>query len=154
MTTMTNQEKKYLEEWDDLERATEKLKMEIFGLQCKIEGISEERLIMGVIPNKNDYEGLKNFQVALSGIYIEVTEENMKIKIPSELATEIEDAVTAEGFNVIDTMKVILNLRDAILINEAELLPGEETSYNNASMAGDLIDALQFFEKAFLNYMS
>ena len=150
---MTNQEKEYLEKWNDLERATECLKKEIFGLQCKIEGIQEERLRIGVIPNKND-EYLMNFQQALSGIYIEVTEENMKIRIPERLATEIEEAVTAEGFNVIDTMKVILNLRDAILLNEADLLPGDETSYNSDGMASNLIDALQWFEKSFLNYMS
>ena len=146
------EQKDYRKKWGELEKATDNLNKEIFGLRCKIEGIRAE---IADIPYAGYHEREKHLmelEERLSEIKVLVTEEDLQIRIPKEFAS-ITSVYGVEEFDPVNVIRVMFNLSATVQRAEAEILPGDETSYSEKGICGSLIDAIFEFEVAFLNYI-
>lgn len=132
----------YREKWKSLEEATQKLKMEIFGLKCKITGImafNED--------NKNYYNKLNRLRIGLDYIDIKVSEEEFIFFIPEYFLDNHAGVCGVMDFNVDATVEIVNKLKEHIIEGETQIL------FGNRTLTCQLLIALEDFKDAFLNYM-
>lgn len=146
---MCGQEQEYREKWSALEAATKELQKQIFGLQCKIEGVCTER---ETVEYDEALKELKEFRTKLGEIQIDITEEALHILFPDYFVKKEDTRIISE-FNVLYVIDSTLQLAQTIREKEVKLLPGEVTSYEQKGLAADLLDAILNFQDKFLEYM-
>ena len=99
---MCKEVQEYREKLGKLEQATQELKKEIFGMQCKIKGV------IACKKQEDNAESwvkdLDDFQLALGKIEIEMTEVNVKFCIPDYFLGSKGGVVATYDFNVISIM--------------------------------------------------
>lgn len=148
---MCKEVQKYREKLGKLEQATQELKKEIFGMQCKIKGVIACKKQEG---NAESWvKELDDFELALEKIEIEMTEENVKFCIPDYFLGGKSGVVATYDFNVISIIKMLKCIRNVVFAKETLSLPGEKSSYHGYGLAKDLLRAISNFEDAFLCYM-
>lgn len=132
----------YREKWKSLEEATQNLKMEIFGLSCKVTGI------MACNESNESYsEELNLLRMSLDGIDIKVSEEEFIFFIPEYFLNYHAGTCGVMDFNVEATVEIVNKLKEHIIEDEIRIL------FEKNELTCELLSALEDFEDAFLNYM-
>ena len=139
----------YRRNWRNLELATENLKKQLFGLQCKLEGVEAEiNAKLHPWEECGRVKQLKEAEKAVSNIKIQVTEENLYIAIPNILGERRGKSLIVENFDVREVIYVISELKVMLTFIECRILPVSEKS-----LLADLNAAIFGFESAFQTYM-
>ncbi len=151
-----NNKEKRQELWKKLEEATQNFHKEIYGLQCIVEGVIEEK-------KSNDKKGLSKqwiddldkFRLALSGINLNLTMNSMEFWLPSYFLTYTKSStIGIYEYDTASTIILLKKIRRAVIAIEGGSLPGDNTAYQSHGLASQFLRALSDFEDCFLDYVN
>lgn len=146
----------YREDLSRLLNAAEKVKKETYGLHRAIEALytigfhdaTDEQL-----------SKMKVFDKGLKNVHWAVAEDDIFLNLPEIFDRDLnglEDSaleLSTDTFDPVKTFGIIYRYRAAVVQAEATFLPGSKTSSVSLGFAGELLQALDEFSYAFLEYI-
>ena len=149
-----NDEQRKRELWEKLEIATQNFRKELYGLQCIVTGVIEEK-------KSNDKEHLSKqwidrldeFKLALSKIKLELTMNSMEFQLPTYFQVYTSSSVIGVlEYNTASTIILLNKIKKAVISVEGCSLPGDNTAYESYGLTSQFLIALSDFEDCFLEY--
>lgn len=144
------------EQWRVLTVATNNLKKQAFGLQCRIEGViaqQQEMMQREEIANSEKLQILKFWRSSLANVRVVLTEqedkEDIEIVFPEMVKLEGKKS-RIQYLEVEQIFEFSLKVKQEVRFLEP-FLP--QSTYNKKLLTDDLIQAIETFEMAALNYI-
>lgn len=144
----------------------EELKRRLKVLEGKIKFVNREvyvlkRVLEGVIVTRKQFlneedattRSLREFINILDAFKVKMNEKEVEVQLEEDLAGIFKSrALNAKKF--IDVIKNIRQIQRDLVAAEFLYMPGKCTSHTEAGLAFPLLNALQEFEVAYIEYMS
>jgi len=143
---MFEMEKFYRKKWENFQKAVNALKLELYGMCCKVEAVRN-------CEEQKYQEELKDFHNALARISISVDDESFLFIIPDYFARKEYKKLKVNNVDDLNFLRLLNLVKDEVLSVEDQILPGEATSCSNHGLAYDLISAIEKVTRTWLDYM-
>lgn len=140
------QEKRII--YKKLEKAAQNFMKETYGLQCKVEGVIEERKY-----NSGDVTELLKLINALSEIKLDYIDGSMELFVPAFFMFDSISKSVKIFDNSEDALILLNRIMSKIVNIEISILPGNNTSTSLNNFSSKFLVALTEFKDCFLEYV-